>query len=156
MEGKDAVQIVQTERKFLTNGIKQFKPEHGDFKPQDGMRTVTQLIRHIAWSVNWFREGAFGSGFSMNFEQEESELSKPFPFEDAVAELNEAYDDWIVTLETKTSEELTSPLDENPVFGPAPKLVCISANADHTAHHRGALMVYLRLLGETPKMIYED
>ncbi len=26
---------------------------------------------------------------------------------------------------------------------------------DHTAHHRGALTVYVRLLGKVPKMMYE-
>jgi uncharacterized damage-inducible protein DinB len=30
----------------------------------------------------------------------------------------------------------------------------ILAQGDHTAHHRGALSVYLRLLGVVPPMVY--
>jgi len=37
-----------------------------------------------------------------------------------------------------------------------PRLVVIGAISDHTAHHRGALTVYARLLGKEPKMPYMD
>jgi uncharacterized damage-inducible protein DinB len=59
-------------------------------------------------------------------------------------------------LESKSAQEMTAPMPDNPIFGPAPRMLVIHANADHTAHHRGALSVYLRLLGKTPKMPYID
>ena len=43
---------------------------------------------------------------------------------------------------------------DNPIFGPAPRHTIIGPALDHTAHHRGALAVYLRLRGKKPAMIY--
>lgn len=52
--------------------------------------------------------------------------------------------------------ELNSPLPDGPIMGGAPKLAIVGAIADHTAHHRGALSVYTRLLGKVPPMPYMD
>jgi len=38
----------------------------------------------------------------------------------------------------------------------APKMSIVYALADHTAHHRGALSVYARLLGKKPQMPYGE
>ena len=36
----------------------------------------------------------------------------------------------------------------------APRLAVVSGIVDHTAHHRGALSVYCRLLNKVPPMPY--
>ncbi len=46
------------------------------------------------------------------------------------------------------------PLPEGPVMGGAPRMAIISAIEEHTAHHRGALSVYSRLLGLGPPVPY--
>ena len=38
----------------------------------------------------------------------------------------------------------------------APKMSVVGGIVDHTAHHRGALAVYARLLGKEPKMPYAN
>ncbi|MFC1477020.1 DinB family protein [candidate division KSB1 bacterium] len=154
MEGKSAAMIVRNERKFLQNIIKDFKPEHGDFRPVEGMMTTAQQINHIALTVKWFKEGAFGKGFDLDFEQLENEVRKPIGFEAALEKLNKTYDEWISLLESKTAEEMAAPMNDNPIMGPLPRISVITANAEHTAHHRGVLSVYLRLLGITPVMVY--
>lgn len=156
MNGAQAAEMVRRERRFLSNIVKDFKPEHGDFCPADGMMTVAQQIRHVARTVKWFREGAFGAGFNMDFEKLEAEIRNPVTLDEAVAELDEVYDDYIAFLEALTEEDLMAPMPANPIFGDAPKMAAIGAGSDHTAHHRGALSVYLRLLGIKPAMVYEE
>ena len=41
-------------------------------------------------------------------------------------------------------------------MGGVPRAAILSGITDHTAHHRGALTVYARLLGKTPPMPYAD
>jgi uncharacterized damage-inducible protein DinB len=41
-------------------------------------------------------------------------------------------------------------------MGGLPKHAIWTAVLDHTAHHRGALTVYSRLLGKVPAMPYMD
>jgi uncharacterized damage-inducible protein DinB len=57
-------------------------------------------------------------------------------------------------LDKLSDEDLNKPLPEGPIMGGVPKLAVIGAMTDHTAHHRGALAVYARLLGKEPKIPY--
>ena len=47
-------------------------------------------------------------------------------------------------------------MSDNPILGARPRYYLVSAITDHTAHHRGVLAVYARLLGRTPDMPYGD
>ena len=148
------VDLLQKQRHFLSNVLADFKEEHADFKPIEGMMTVAQQVRHIARTTDWFREGAFGSGFNMDFESEMAEMVKPVSLAEAKAELDAAFDAVIALADKMSDAELNAPMAPNPILGECPKFVALAANGDHIAHHRGALTVYLRLLGVTPKMVY--
>lgn len=156
MDGKQGAEILLREQKYLMNIIGSFKPEHGHFVPAPGMMSVAQQIHHIAFTVKWFREGAFGAGFNMDFEMLEAENKKTLSLDSAIKELNETYADYAAFLETLSEADLLAPMPPNPIFGEAPKVAVLNAGGDHTAHHRGALSVYLRLLGITPVMIYTE
>lgn len=149
-----ARKALQSERSFLMKIVAGFKPEEGDFAPVEGMMSVAQQIRHIADTVNWFRRGAFEGEFNMDFTALEARLREEVALEEAVAELNAAYDGYDAFLRTLESNALGEPMAMNPILGAAPRSAAITAQADHTAHHRGALTVYLRLLGRKPEVIY--
>jgi len=53
-------------------------------------------------------------------------------------------------------EELMRPLPAGPGVGGAPAMAVVYAIQDHSAHHRGALTVYSRLVGKTPIMPYGE
>jgi uncharacterized damage-inducible protein DinB len=53
-----------------------------------------------------------------------------------------------------TDEELEGSIPDRTIFGDAPRKVVVNAIVDHTAHHRGSLAVYARLLGKAPPMLY--
>jgi len=59
-------------------------------------------------------------------------------------------------VKSHTAEEWATPLAPGPIMGGAPRLAVFSAIAEHTAHHRGALSVYSRLLGKVPPMPYGE
>lgn len=154
MDGKIVADNMRREMKCLLHVLSDFKPEHGEFVPEEGMMSVAQQIHHIAFTVKWFREGAFGAGFNMDFEALEAENRKELSLEDALAEVAREYDELAAFVEPMSEAELMQPLTPNPVFGEIPRVAVFSAQMDHTAHHRGSLAVYLRLLGITPKMPY--
>jgi uncharacterized damage-inducible protein DinB len=58
--------------------------------------------------------------------------------------------------EGHSAEEWASPFPPNPIMGETPRFSIIGGVTDHTAHHRGALTVYQRLLGLTPLMPYME
>jgi uncharacterized damage-inducible protein DinB len=147
--------IIQ-ERKHLDNILKDFLEEHETFKPTDEMMTVAQQINHIAHTVVWFREGAFGKGFDLDFEKIEALNRQKISLDEAMLFLEKVYDDYIAFLGGLDEAALSAPMAENPIFGTLPRFVTLFAQNDHTAHHRGALSVYLRLLDITPTMIYTE
>lgn len=149
-----AIGMLRKEQAFLRNILKDFTADNAEFAPVEGMMTVAQQIHHIAHTNNWFREGAFGSGFDMDFEKLEAENRSSISFDDAVAELAASYDDCCAFLKSYSDEDLAAPMPPNEIMGTLPRFFVIGAQADHTAHHRGILSVYLRHLGVTPTMVY--
>jgi uncharacterized damage-inducible protein DinB len=154
MDGKEAVRLIRQERHFLHNILNDFREEHSNFKPTEEMRTVGQQIEHIALSTNFFYESAFGSGFKMSFPQYLEEMKKIIGLEKALKDLDEAYEEAISLVENKTHDEMEAPIPPNPMLGDFTCKSIIYRSQDHTAHHRGMLAVYLRLLGIKPTMVY--
>jgi len=154
MNGQEAAELIRQERHFLQNILKDFREEHSDFKPTEEMRTVGQQIKHIALSTNFFYEIAFGKGFKMSFQEYLEEMKKPISLRDALKLLDEAYEEAISLVKDKTHDEMKSPIPPNPMLQGFTLESIIYRSMDHTAHHRGMLTVYLRLLGITPIMVY--
>ena len=119
------------------------------------MMTAAQQVHHLARTVRWFAEGAFGGGFDMDFEKMEADNLAEIAWDEAMLKMNAAYDDFIAFLETLDAVELDAAVPANPIFPEGtPRSAVILAQGDHTAHHRGALSVYLRLAGVVPPMVY--
>ncbi len=156
MDGKGLAGLVRQSQKHLYSIVDQFSEEHGDFAPTPDMFTVKAQFRHIAQTVDWLREGAWGSGFDMDFEKHAKDACAECTFAEARQELDDAFDRLYNLLEPMNEAEAHAPMADNPIFGPLPRSMVIGGVTDHCAHHRGALTVYLRLNGITPNMVYAD
>jgi uncharacterized damage-inducible protein DinB len=155
MTGQEAATMVRRERAYLMNILRAFPRDKGGFIPAPGMMTAAQQVHHLARTVRWFAEGAFGTGFDMDFEKMEADNRAEITWDKAMVTIDAAYDDYIAFLETLGDGELDAPMSANPIFPEGtPRAAVIIAQGDHTAHHRGALSVYLRLLGVVPPMVY--
>ena len=58
-------------------------------------------------------------------------------------------------MKNASDDELMAPITGEIMTG-APKISVVGGIVDHTAHHRGALAVYARLLGKIPQMPYAN
>jgi uncharacterized damage-inducible protein DinB len=153
---EDLIEQLKTQEKFFLNTISCLTEDDSAFKPQDEMYTVAQHVGHAAETVDWFLEGAFGSGgFDMDFENYDERMKKYVSFDDCVEQFRNATANGIKNITEVNDSELTAPI-EGEIMKGAPKLAVVGAITDHTAHHRGALAVYARLLGKVPKMPYGD
>jgi len=131
--------------------------EEGDsgFRPQEGMMSVAQQFAHTAQTLDWFVEGAARpEGFDLDFEKHAKALESLTSLTAARQMLEAAYSNAIRFLRSRSPEELARPLPPGPVMGGQPVSDIVWAMVEHTAHHRGALTVYSRLLGKVPPMPY--
>lgn len=148
---------IRMQRDFFERGTRCFTEEHSGFAPVEGMFTVATQVAHVATTVKWFREGAFSpDGFDMDFESIDNAARAVTSLAEARAMFAKETEALASFLASKTMEELTTPIVPGIVMGGAPRLAIVGSLADHTAHHRGALSVYARLLGLVAPMPYMD
>jgi uncharacterized damage-inducible protein DinB len=119
------------------------------------MMTVAQLVAHTAQTLDWFIEGVTRpGGFDLDFEKHASALAAVTSLAAARQMLEAAYANSVQFLRSRSPEDLSQPLPPGPIMGGQPISAIVWAMIEHTAHHRGALTVYSRLLGKVPPMPY--
>ena len=144
------------QKNFFFTTVSVLSEEDSNFRPTEEMYTVAQHIAHVAETIKWFFEGAFGrNGFDMNFDNYSEKMKVYKSFDNSITYMEEEIATAIAKLEVLSDSELLAPID-GPIMKGAPKMNIIGAIVDHTAHHRGALSVYARLLGKTPQMPYSE
>jgi len=148
---------VETSREFFNRSTRALTEANSNFAPTPGTFTAAAQIAHTAQTIDWFFNGAFApAGFDMNFEQMDKDVRGCQSLDAARAWFNAATDRAKATAAAHTAEEWAAPLPAGPIMGGLPRVAIINALTDHTAHHRGALTVYTRLLGMVPPMPYGD
>ncbi len=140
---------------FFERSTRVLDEADSEFRPREGMMTVAQQVAHTAQTLDWFIEGASRrEGFDLDFEKHAKALTAVTSLAAARKMLEAAYANAIQFLRSRSLEDLAKPLPPGPVMGGQPISDIVWAMVEHTAHHRGALTVYSRLLGKVPPMPY--
>ncbi len=154
-QAADLAAQLETSHGYIRKTISIFEEEDAGFAPQPELYTVAGHIAHAADSVEWFVEGAFGGGWNMDFEGLIAAARGVETLEEAVAWLDRAFEKAVATLEAASDEKLAETIPDERIMPGASRSAVVGPIVDHTAHHRGALTVYARLLGKVPKMMYD-
>ena len=154
-QAAEIVAQLETSHGYIRKMISIFEQEDAGFAPQPELYTVAGHIAHAADSVDWFVDGAFGEGWNMDFEGLIAAARAVETLEEAVAWLDRAFGKAIATFEAASDEDLAAPIPDERIMPGASRSAIVGPIIDHTAHHRGALTVYARLLGKVPKMMYD-
>jgi len=143
-------------REYFNRSTRPLEEKHSAFAPREGTFTVADQVAHVAQTIEWFFDSAFAGTWRMDWEEMDKEVRAVKSLTAARSWFDRAVDKAIQAAEKHTAEEWASFFPPNPIMGEAPRYAIISAIVDHTAHHRGALTVYQRLLGLTPPMPYME
>jgi uncharacterized damage-inducible protein DinB len=142
-------------KEFFNRSTSVLTEADSGFRPQEGMMTVAQQVAHTAQTLDWFIEGVSRpEGFDLDFEKHAAAAAAVTSLAAARAWLEKAYENAIRFLRAKKPEDLARPLPAGPVMGGQPMSDIVWSMVEHTAHHRGALTVYSRMLGKVPPMPY--
>ncbi len=148
------VKELESTLKFFKTTIATFEPADEGFAPHSDLYSVAGHIAHAADSVDWFIEGGFGKGWDMEFDALIAKAKAVTSLEEATAWLEKSFANAIAIVGAASDETLFEPMPDTRIMGPAPRCSVISGVVDHTAHHRGSLAVYARLIGKVPAMPY--
>lgn len=142
-------------KEFFERSTRVLDEADSKFRPQEAMMTVAQQVAHSAQTLDWFIEGASRrEGFDLDFEKHAKALASVTSLAAARQMLEAAYANAIRFIRSRSPEDLAQPLPPGPVMGGQPISDVVWSMVEHTAHHRGALTVYSRLLGKVPPMPY--
>jgi uncharacterized damage-inducible protein DinB len=155
LQAYDFANQLLASKDFFERSTRVLTEADSGFRPQGDMMTVAQQVAHAAQTLDWFIEGASRpEGFDLNFEEHAKAIGRVTSLTAARQLLETAYTNAIQFLRSQSQEDLAKPLPAGPVMGGQPISDIVWAMVEHTAHHRGALTVYSRLLGKVPVMPY--
>jgi uncharacterized damage-inducible protein DinB len=154
MHPDQLVPVIETAHRFFRTTVACFAAEDAAFAPKPDMFTVAQQIAHTAQTVDWFVAGAFAraDGFDCNFPAHEAQVRQVTSLAEALAWCDRSFAAAAAAVRAN-AERLATPLPPG-IMGGMPRGCIAGALNDHTAHHRGSLSVYARLLGKVPPMPY--
>ncbi len=150
---------VELMKEFFDRATACLAEEDSTFAPTDEMMTAAQQVAHVAHTVDWFIEGAFGdgNGFDMDFAGAAAKIKAVTSLSAARKMLDDAFERAVEVVGNTSMEDMMSKmLPDGPIMGGLPMVAVVSGIDEHTAHHRGALSVYARLCGKVPAMPYGD
>lgn len=145
---------LEATRKFFLTTLSALNANHEHFAPHPDMYSVAAHVAHAADTVHWFIDGAFGKGWDLEYDAAIARARSVASLAAATSAFHDAFNHAIDVVKNATEEELSAPIPNDVVMHGAPRFAVIGAIVDHTAHHRGSLAVYARLLGIVPPMPY--
>jgi uncharacterized damage-inducible protein DinB len=152
-QGYDFANQLLASKDFFERSTRVLEEADSGFRPHEGMMTAAQQVAHTAQTLDWFVEGASRpEGFDLDFEKHAKDLASVTSLDAARKLLDAAYANAVSFLRSRSPEDLSQPLPAGLVMGGQPISDIVWAMVEHTAHHRGALTVYSRLLGKVPPM----
>jgi uncharacterized damage-inducible protein DinB len=157
--GRDLARAFRTVRENTIKIAEEIPESKYDFSPAPGVRTVRQLLTHIALSdglsgVHREKRTNFdGFNFPGLVAQMQAEEAKPRSKDDVVALLKQRGEETMRWLESLSDEFLAEPFTQ-PRGEPKTKsrFEMIMSMKEHEMHHRGQLMLIERMLGMVPHL----
>jgi uncharacterized damage-inducible protein DinB len=150
----------RTVRKNTVQIAEEIPEDRYDFVAAPGVRSVSQLLRHIAFAnlihYDFHRDKRVstlaGYDFGVIMGRMQSEASKARNKAEIVALLKdegEAFARWVESLPpSMLAETYTDPTGKNPKT----RLEHLLSAKEHEMHHRGQLMLIQRMIGITPHL----
>ena len=145
---------LESTRKFFLTTLSVFDEADSGFAPHPDMYTVAGPVAHAAITVDWFMAGAFGAGCDQEYDVHIARAKAVTSLDEARTMLVKAFDDAIATVTSASEVTMQEPIPNDVIMNGAPRVAVLSGITDHTAHHRGSLAVYARLLGKVAPMPY--
>jgi uncharacterized damage-inducible protein DinB len=157
MTPQELVKEIKASHEFFNRSSRELTEADSKFCPKPGTLTVAQQVAHTAGTIEWFVDGAFNpKGFDADFETQAKKYMTFTSLTKAREWLEKAYANATETVGSKSQADLNALTASGPIMGGQPRWAAILGLVEHTAHHRGALSVYTRLVGKVPPMPYMD
>ncbi len=144
---KDYLERLENSRNYLIVVAEMMPEDKYDFRATPESKSFTENLMHIGYALDWHSQSLLGGR-----EQRDSRTDSTFWYnkskKEMIATIDKTFNETIKLIKQFDTSQSNDELD---YFGlNRTKRQIFSLLADHVTHHRGQMLVYLRLNGLVP------
>ncbi|XMO87928.1 DinB family protein [Algibacter sp. AS12] len=145
---KDYLERLENSQKYLMQVAETMPQEHYTFRATAESMTFAENFLHIGYAIDWHSQSLLGGRESREWKTDTLfKVAKKSKLE-MIATVNNAFNEAINLIKAFDTNQLDAELD---YFGlNRSKRQILLLLADHITHHRGQMLVYMRLNGLVP------
>ncbi|WP_460219496.1 DinB family protein [Psychroserpens sp. MEBiC05023] len=145
---EDYLERLENSRQYLILVAEMMPEDTYSFKATPESLSFAENLLHIGYAMDWHSQSLLGGRKSRDWKTDTVFKVADKSKKDMIALINETFNKTINFIKTFDTSQLNDELD---YFGlKRSKRQIFSLLADHITHHRGQMLVYLRLNGIVP------
>ena len=158
--GKELANAFRTVRRNTVQAAREIPEDKYDFSPAPGVRTVRELLRHVAFlnlmHYDFHRDKRVatleGYDFTAIIGRISAEGERLTSKDEIVAALEQTGDAFATWLEGLSDDFLNETYTDTMGQNPRTRFEHLLSAKEHEMHHRGQIMLIQRMLGITPHL----
>ena len=145
---KDFLERLENSRNYLILVAETMPEDKYGFKATPEEMSFAENLMHIGYAIDWHSESLLGGRASRDWKTDTIFKVANNSKEEMIATINKTFDETIQLIKQFDTTQLDDKLD---YFGlNRTKRQIFLLLADHVTHHRGQMLVYMRLNGLVP------
>ena len=140
---EDYLERLENSRKYLILVAEMMPEDKYDFRATSESQSLAENLLHIGYAIDWHSQSLIGGRESRDWKTDTIYKVANKSKEEMIAIIDNTFDETIRLIKQFDTTQLNDELD---YFGlNRTKRQIFSLLADHITHHRGQMLVYLRL-----------
>lgn len=145
---KEYLERLENSRKYLILVAEIMPEDKYDFKATPESMSFAEHLMHIGWAMDWHSQSLMGNREARDWNTDTALKVGSKSKEEMIATIDKTFDD---TMEFISNFDVTKLKERVDYFGlDRTKGQVLLLLADHITHHRGQMLVYMRLNGLKP------
>lgn len=145
---QEYLERLENSRKYLILVAESMPEDTYSFKATPESMSFAENLMHIGWAMDWHSQSLMGGRDARDWETDTELKADGKSKQEMIATLNNTFDKTIEFISNFDTKKLEERLD---YFGSdRTKTQILLLLADHITHHRGQMVVYMRLNGLVP------
>lgn len=145
---KEYLERLENSKKYLILIAENMPEEKYDFKATQESMSFAENLMHIGWAMDWHSQSLMGGREARDWNTDTELKVNNKSKQEMISKINETFDKTIEFISNLSISLLDERLD---YFGSdRTKRQVLLLLADHITHHRGQMLVYMRLNGQKP------
>lgn len=145
---KDFLERLENSRKYLILVAETMPKDKYDFRASPESMTFAENLMHIGFAIDWHSQSLLGVRESRDWNTDATFRVANKSKDEMISTIDKTFDETIRLIEQFDTTQFNNELD---YFGlKRTKRQIFLLLADHITHHRGQMLVYMRLNGLVP------